>query len=140
MKDVEILLRGVAMLLRGNAYSPSMVKFLNGFSQEAKSFDQGLLVTLETLLQSFLASSSELNREMFQVNGRFSPMVFEAVFVAVCERQYGIGDSVIGKIEPSSVVSLRTDADFVAASQIRTTATDQVQLRIGRARELLAMV
>ncbi len=139
MKDVEILLRGVAVLLDGNTYSPSMVKFLNGFSQKAKAFPKDQLSRLEQLLQSFLESCSDLSMETFQVNGRFSPMVFEAVFVAICEKEYREGGTVTGKIDPASVSSLRVDADFVAASQIRTTATDQVHMRIGRARELLVM-
>ena len=33
MKDVEILLRGFAMLIDVNNYAPSMVRFLNQFAQ-----------------------------------------------------------------------------------------------------------
>ena len=33
MKDVEILLRGFAMLVKGDKYRPSMAKFLNQFSR-----------------------------------------------------------------------------------------------------------
>ncbi len=36
MKDVEILLRGFAMLIDGHNYTPSMVKFLNQFSKKCK--------------------------------------------------------------------------------------------------------
>ena len=34
LKDVEILLRGFAMLMNGANYSPSMLRFLNQFSRE----------------------------------------------------------------------------------------------------------
>src|SRR5216684_4576176 len=37
MKDVEILLRGFAMLIDGDNYAPSMVKFLNQFSRKCRS-------------------------------------------------------------------------------------------------------
>ena len=33
MRDVEILLRSFAMLIDGDQYKPSMVKFLNAFSE-----------------------------------------------------------------------------------------------------------
>ncbi|MGE5297365.1 MAG: DUF262 domain-containing protein, partial [Solirubrobacterales bacterium] len=39
MKDVEILLRGFAMLIDGENYAPSMVKFLNQFSRKCRSHD-----------------------------------------------------------------------------------------------------
>ena len=54
MKDVEILLRGFAMLMGGESYRPSMVKFLNNFSRIARSFDAELLTRLEHLLDLFL--------------------------------------------------------------------------------------
>ena len=38
MKDVEVLLRGFALLIDGARYSPSMVKFLNTFSIEPSRF------------------------------------------------------------------------------------------------------
>lgn len=37
MKDIEILLRGFAMLMNGDEYSPSMVKFLNQFSKKCET-------------------------------------------------------------------------------------------------------
>jgi len=37
MKDVEIILRGFAMLIEGDQYNPSMTKFLNGFSKNSKA-------------------------------------------------------------------------------------------------------
>jgi uncharacterized protein with ParB-like and HNH nuclease domain len=37
MKDIEILLRGFAMLIDGKSYSPSMVRFLNRFSRSCES-------------------------------------------------------------------------------------------------------
>ena len=55
MKDVEILLRGFAILINEQSYRPSMVKFLNKFSQEAMSFDKTKLKQLDCLLGSFLS-------------------------------------------------------------------------------------
>ena len=138
MKDVEILLRGFAMLIQGDSYTPSMVRFLNLFSESAKSYDQGTLDRLEELLQSFIDSCINLGSEAFRVGGRFSPMVFESVFVAACSDAYSSGSLVQGKINSDSVINLRADPQFVAATQSRTTATDQVRIRLARAREIVS--
>ena len=139
MKDVEILLRGFAMLMRGPSYRPSMVKFLNAFSETAKSFDRGKLQVLEELLQSFIDSCEGLSGDAFQVNGRFSPMVFESVFVATCHDAYSSRKLVRGRIKSESVKDLRADPAFLAATQSRTTATDQVNTRLARAREIISL-
>ena len=39
MKDVEILLRGFALLIDGQNYAPSMVKFLNQFSRMCRGLE-----------------------------------------------------------------------------------------------------
>ena len=139
MKDVEILLRGFAMLINGASYSPSMVRFLNAFSESAKSFTPDTNRRLQELLQSFMHSCANLPREAFQIGGRFSPMVFESVFVASCSDAYSAGGLVQGTISPDSVRTLRTDPKFLAASQSRTTSTDQVRMRLSRAREILSL-
>lgn len=139
MKDVEILLRGFAMLIGGNAYRPSMAKFLNAFSQTARSFETPMLAKLEELLQSFLDSCTDLGSDAFQIGGRFSPMVFESVFVATCSQAYEANDTVRGKITPDSLRALRSDPQFSAAAQSRTTATDQVHKRLARAHEILVV-
>lgn len=53
MKDIEIILRGFAMLIDGNNYKPSMIKFLNKFSYLAKSFPVENINYLEKLFISF---------------------------------------------------------------------------------------
>ncbi len=47
MKDLEILLRGFAMLIDGEKYKPSMIKFLNNFSLKAKRFSNDKIKYLE---------------------------------------------------------------------------------------------
>lgn len=138
MKDVEILLRGFAMLMMGDTYRPSMVRFLNLFSELAKSFDSQKLQTLEALLQSFMDSCKNLTNDAFRIGGRFSPMVFESVFVAACSDAYSSGQLVQGNISRESVQKLRADPTFLTAAQSRTTAKDQVRTRLCRACEILA--
>ena len=138
MKDVEILLRGFAMLINGESYRPSMVKFLNRFSQQAKGFDDQYLEQLRLLLDSFLHSCRDLTSDAFHsTQGRFSPMIFESVFVAACGEPYIKGLIINGHIDPESLRNLKEDKEFWSATQSRTAATASVQTRLGRAREIL---
>ena len=50
MKDVEIMLRGFAMLIDGDKYKPSMMKFLNGFARDTKKMLPIKLVILKPYL------------------------------------------------------------------------------------------
>ena len=140
MKDVEILLRGFAMLIQGEAYRPSMIKFLNSFSKRAKSFDQNEVARLQSLLDSFLESCSGLSTDAFHSTpGRFSPMLFEAAFVVACSDPYNQGKTVQGKIVPESLKSLKEDSQFQSAAQRQTSSTKNVKLRLSRAKEILVV-
>ena len=140
MKDVEILLRGFAILINEKSYRPSMVKFLNKFSQEAMSFDETKLKQLDYLLESFLNSCQDLPSDAFHsIQGRFSPMIFESVFVAICEKPYTTNSAVKGKINCESMRTLKDDPDFHAATQSQTTSLANVKKRLARARQLLLL-
>ncbi len=140
MKDVEILLRGFAMLINGENYHPSMTKFLNKFSQDAKSFDQDKLEQCESLLDSFLVSCSGLRKDSFHsIQSRFSPMIFESVFVAACREPYDRRQEVKGTISRASLNELKKDPAFQEATQHQTTSRQNVMTRLERAREILAL-
>ena len=140
MKDVEILLRGFAMLINEESYRPSMVKFLNSFSQQARTFKPARLKRLEALLESFLESCADLPSDAFHsIQGRFSPMIFESLFVAACKRPYHQSKAVRGKINLGSLQNLKEDQLFRAATQSQTTSLSNVKKRLKRARELLML-
>ena len=140
MKDVEILLRGFAMLIQGDKYRPSMVKFLNSFSSHAKSFDEGELNRLQMLLDSFLESCSDLPSDGFHsIQRKFSPMIFESVFVAVCKKAHAENQKIPGKIDIDTLVRLKNDQAFRNATQSRTSAPANVKTRLSRACEILTL-
>ncbi len=140
MRDVEILLRGFAMLINEESYRPSMVKFLNKFSQEAKLFDARQLSKLQQLLESFLISCQDLPSNAFQnIQGRFSPMIFESVFVAACREPYSVGTVVEGSVNLESLNSLKEDDVFRGATQSQTTSMANVKRRLERARDILVL-
>ncbi len=140
MKDVEILLRGFAMLINGEDYRPSMVKFLNLFSRDAKSFDSNYLKRLQTLLDSFLKSCKALPSDSFHsAQSRFSPMIFESVFVAACEDAYRKQSEVHGSIDLASLKALKDDAEFRNATLSKTSDAANVKTRLTRARKLIKL-
>jgi uncharacterized protein with ParB-like and HNH nuclease domain len=138
MKDVEFLLRGFAMLVKGNDYSPAMAKFLNNFSKEARGYPLQKVEYLQSLFLSFLASCSDLSKELFQSSAkRFSITIFEAVFSAVCKNAYAQNQMVSGKVDPQSVMRLKADQEFFNATVKRTTDKKNVGKRLERAQIII---
>ena len=90
MKDVEILLRGFAMLMQGPTYRPSMVKFLNGFSKQARSFDGDELNSLQSLLHSFLNSCNDLTPELVSLARRVRPLSQQTLWVSCLSGSCGV--------------------------------------------------
>ncbi|WP_373800176.1 DUF262 domain-containing protein, partial [Neisseria dentiae] len=60
MKDIEILLRSFAMLIDGDKYKPSMIKFLNQFSKKCENHKESQNDYLESLFKSFLSACENL--------------------------------------------------------------------------------
>lgn len=139
MKDVEIMLRGFAMLMRNNVYAPSMVRFLNQFSRQAEQFNDADLRFLKDLFESFLDSCDQLTEDAFinRKNNRFNIALFEAVFTACCEDALEHKDMLDYYLDQDSVTSLERDDEFSIASIEGTTSRANVETRLGRARELV---
>lgn len=138
MKDLEFLLRGFSMLIKGESYKPSMAKFLNGFSMDARSFTQQQVSYLESLFDSFLKSCTDLSSNSFEsAGGRFGITVFESIFVAVCHEPYAEGQLVGGNIDPDSVKQLKRDLAFLDAAQQGTSSKINVSKRLERAQAII---
>lgn len=138
MKDLEFLVRGFAMLINGQQYKPSMVKFLNLFSFEAKKYNGQEIKYLEDLFVSFLDSCSNLkSRDFERSSQRFSITLFESIFVAACQKAYDDKRLLTGKITADSVAELKSDTGFREAAEKTTTNTDKVSTRLERAREII---
>ena len=138
MHDVEILLRGVAMLIEHDSYKPSLIKFLNTFSYNAKKMDEEKQNQLKGLLNSFFNSNNHLPKDAFQGRtGRFSPTIFEAVFVTACEKAYSQGRTDTMRIKTKLLTKLKDDPDFQNAAHKKTTDKQNVNTRLERAHEIL---
>ena len=138
MKDIEVLLRGFAMLVDGEHYRPSMVKFLNQFSKKCEKNDSEYNQYLKDLFSSFLRSMSKLPLRMFiNKNNRFNIALYEAVFTATCAEAYRERRKVKKDVRPDQIEKLKADSFFNAASLHGTTQTDNVQKRLQRAATIL---
>lgn len=138
MRDVEILLRGFAMLIDGSEYKPSMTKFLNKFSLKAKSFPDNDIAYLEELFLSFLEKVSTSDDRIFHnKTGRFNISVFESIFVATCGNAFSEKTTDVSDIDLQKVLLLKDDAVFVDATQSDTASEKNVKSRMARAKEML---
>lgn len=139
LKDIEILLRGFAMLIDSGRYAPSMTKFLNGFAKQAKAISDDQIAYLERLFDSFLSACTDLNeRAFFGKDGkRFNISTFDAVFVAVCDEAFQNNAVVTTKLDQSKLDALKSNQEFSAATQKDTAGSANVALRRVKAKETL---
>ena len=137
MKDVEIILRGFAMLVNHSDYKPSMAKFLNTFSSQAKKFTDEKTKYFENLFITFVTNVVEISPKLFFNNERFNITIYESIFAALTEGAYANNDYNIKPTTIERVQALKQDKQFVKASQQSTVSTANVKLRIDKAKELL---
>ncbi len=139
MKDIEILLRGFAMLVDSASYAPSMVKFLNQFSRKCATHSSDKNEYLRSLFSSFMNACASLPEDAFtKFNNRFNIALYEAVFTATCEKAFAEIRPIKGVVDYDCMHTLENDEYFVNATQEGTTQTAKVQKRLERARTLLA--
>ncbi len=137
MKDVEILLRGFAMLIDGKNYKPSLKRFLNTFSHKAKQFDESNNFYLEKLFTAFLDKLP--NKRLFhnEDNGRFNTPFYESIFVAICQDAFDNKNIEIKIIDIDKIEKLKRDTTFIQATQFNTAKIATVAFRLQRAKEML---
>ena len=138
MKDVEILLRGFAMLIEGENYKPSMTKFLNKFSFMAKSYLPENIDYLEKLFGAFIDKASEADPKLFHSKtGRFNISVYESIFVATCSTAFKNKTLKVPNIDVDKAEALKENQDFINATQSETASLKNVTARINKAKEIL---
>jgi uncharacterized protein with ParB-like and HNH nuclease domain len=137
MKDVEILLRGFAMLLDGQEYKPSMTRFLNKFSCKAKSFDSDKIKNLENIFLAFIKEISiEDDKIFYSKKNRFNISVYESIFAAICSDSLNKKNSTV-KVNYNLIKNLKDDDEFNSAILFDTASEKNVKLRIERAKKIL---
>lgn len=138
MKDVEILLRGFALLFFAQQYRPSMTRFLNESSRKFQSFERDVVNYLESLYESFIKACSGLQDKAFVGNtGAFTISIFDAVFAAVCDGPLKQRVLVTSNVDAGKLNELKADTEFIDSSQSRTTGQGNVKKRLERAAAIL---
>lgn len=138
MKDIEILLRGFAMLTQGNNYRPSMTKFLNTFSNIAKKYKKEDIEYLSELFDAFLNAYNDLGiKGIFVKSGRFNISMYEAIFNAVCKEAYDSKNKNIVFATEEKLNQLKEDSQFKEATLSQTSSKKNVDIRLKRACEIL---
>lgn len=139
MKDVEVLLRGFALLIDGANYAPSMVKFLNQFSRKARGHNTEQNGYLAKLIASFLEACSDLPENAFfnKKSGRFNVALFEAAFVAACKTPFAEKRILNKKIAHDRLIALEANKEFLDAMVEGTTQTKNVRARLNSASQVL---
>ncbi len=138
MRDVEILLRGFAMLSKGSNYAPSMTKFLNEFAKEMQEGTESEVKLLGDILSAFLDMCVDFPAGIFGTSSRkVNISVFESVFSAACEAGYKNGTGHVAQICESKIDKLKKDAAFLDAARTKSTDTEKVKTRLRRAKEIL---
>lgn len=139
MKDVEILLRGFAMLLDSDNYKPSMTRFLNQFSKKSKAFSPDSLPYFQQLFEVFCNYIVSINPRSFISNsGKFSITVFESIFVALCQDAVTENNLNIKETTAEKIEELKSNSDFVRSTQSNTAGKANVEERLRLAKEILS--
>lgn len=139
MRDVEVLIRAFALLEIGNQYKAPLKVFLNKFSKIAMNFSEDAINTYTALFNNFWMSCSELPYNAFKNDSnKFVISIFDAVFVAVCEKIQK-DEFFNKKITPESIIELKNDIEFSESSQESTARPTSVLKRLSRARTIIAL-
>lgn len=134
MRDVELLLRSLAMAETGEQYNPSIVNFLNLYAGRTTQYDSEKVRSLERAFNRYFDATSRLPGDAFQSQqGRFMVTLFESVFAAYFVNQ----DDDLDTVSAASIERLRTDEQFQEHSGYRPTDRQNVRGRLRRAKELL---
>lgn len=139
-KDIELILRSIALLHEVDNYSPKMVTFLNSFSQKTKKFTSEYIKYLDDLFMSFIFACSNLGERAFFRNNRFSTTLFESVFVAACCKSFEKKEILSVKIERESFEALKIDEKFISYLMSGSSSSENIKGRVERAKELIKLV
>ncbi len=139
MKDSEVLLRALAMLVASESYKPSMVRFLNQFAKTSRNADRDEIQLRERVTKAFLDHAATIGPELFQLQSqKLSVPLFEAVLYACCLTAYERKDpDLVKQVDKSKVQLLKQDPDLVRSISSNSADTINVKLRLRLARETL---
>ncbi|MCH5161872.1 MAG: DUF262 domain-containing protein [Clostridiales bacterium] len=137
-KDVEIILRGYALLVHHDKYKSPMNKFLNSFSRESTCFEEETVTYFNRLFIAFLNTCKALNPSAFLTkSGKFSISVFDSIFVAMCDNAFKNKNLEVATITNDKIEAIKSNSDFIKSTQESVASVASVTTRIRVAKEIL---
>lgn len=131
LRDQELILRILALYLRGNEYSPPLKKFLNDFMRDHRDlakFPVAQVTSLFTLATTALSEAGA--RQVLRRTGqRVNAALVEAVVVAGM-RRVATGSELTATEMEQALRRIAADASLAGASAAATTTEDNVRRRL----------
>jgi hypothetical protein len=128
MRDVQVLLRGIALWRRGEYVASSMASFLNEFSKDAQEYPESEILSVESDITWFLDATSDVAPEAFQTRqGRFSLPLFDAIFPAALAMRAKRDDF---RLTSEQIQNVASSDMFLTHAQKQTTNARNVNGRL----------
>lgn len=132
MRDVEFILRFLALLHEGKHYKKPMKKFLNDFMAEYR-FDKTQIKTFRDIfIQTVLAVHALLGNKCFRIKAGLNVAVLDSVMVTFAKNLKKIPLGVKSRYN-----RLIKNTEFLDSVSLHTTDEDRVALRISLAEKIL---
>lgn len=134
MKDIELILRGYAIMIKGDEYSPSLAKFLNTFAGLSQKFSAEDISYLKDFFPKFLNYISDLPDDAFisKTSKRFNTFLFEGVLYSLGKKHYLNRTFPEDRLDIEIFNRLKEDPEFTGASIKGTTNKDTLEKRLER--------
>lgn len=136
MKDMEIILRSLALREGTDSYAGSMTGFVNRFCKRSKSFAEEKITQTQEEWSWFMRLNEEATSDTYKAgSARFSPLLFEAIYAsALMLRDQG---EELPQIKPAWVTKIGKHPKFTSYQQEGSTKTTNVRGRLKTTQELL---
>lgn len=143
--DAEVILRAFAMLedggkygeaISGYKYGQSMRGFLNAFCRKKAGASAQDVEFLRKLFMGFLRACNGKSN-MFHRKNKFSPALFESVFVASLRECVRRKKTPKGELKRGDIVALAKNGDFEEATRQSSNTKNKVRTRLDTAKRLI---
>lgn len=136
MKDMEIILRSLALRNGTETYSGSMTAFVNRYCKSSKTFGTAMIEKTIEEWSWFMSINAQGNADTYKAgSSRFSPLLFESIYCAALSlRDEG---AELPFIQPKWISDIGRHPEFTQWQQEGSTKTHNVKNRLTSARALL---
>lgn len=132
-RDVELVLRVLALYFDGDNYDKPMKNFLNKFMRKNQQADQDTLEQFQAVFESTTeVIHGTLGPRPFHIRTGLNAAVLDSVYTATAQHLAEIPDDFSARYK-----ALVADEEYLSSVSSRTTNTDVVERRIERASEVL---